>query len=39
MAIYVQRDGRLSPVYVTGENCRMFSSLEVPVARVYQDGG
>lgn len=33
MAIYVQREGRLSPVYVTGENCRLFSALDIPVGQ------
>jgi diguanylate cyclase (GGDEF)-like protein len=33
MAIYVQREGLLSPVYVTGENARLFSSLEIPLGQ------
>ncbi|MBI4876231.1 MAG: diguanylate cyclase [Acidobacteria bacterium] len=31
MAIYVQREGVLHPAFVTGENFRVFSSLEIPV--------
>src|SRR5579884_653506 len=30
MAIYVQRENLLRPAYVTGENSRLFSSLEIP---------
>ena len=33
MAIYVLRDGILRPAYVTGENSRLFSSLEIPVGQ------
>jgi diguanylate cyclase (GGDEF)-like protein/putative nucleotidyltransferase with HDIG domain len=33
MAIYVPREGRLHPVYVTGENFRLFSSLEIPIGQ------
>jgi len=33
MAIYVQKDGMLRPSYVTGENSRLFSSLEIPVGQ------
>jgi diguanylate cyclase (GGDEF)-like protein/putative nucleotidyltransferase with HDIG domain len=31
VAIYVRRDNRLIPEYVTGENFRLFSSLQIPV--------
>ncbi|HUI55236.1 MAG TPA: HD domain-containing phosphohydrolase [Bryobacteraceae bacterium] len=31
IAIYLNRDGRLSPAYVNGENFRLLSSLQVPV--------
>lgn len=30
LAIYFLRDGKLMPEYVTGENFRLFSSLEIP---------
>ncbi|HEU0124322.1 MAG TPA: HD domain-containing phosphohydrolase [Bryobacteraceae bacterium] len=30
LAIYVLRDDKLIPEYVTGENCRLFASLEIP---------
>lgn len=33
MAIYVAREGRLYPAYVTGENFRLFSSLEIPIGQ------
>jgi diguanylate cyclase (GGDEF)-like protein/putative nucleotidyltransferase with HDIG domain len=33
MAIYVVRDGRLSPEFVTGENFRLFSALEIPIGQ------
>jgi diguanylate cyclase (GGDEF)-like protein/putative nucleotidyltransferase with HDIG domain len=33
MAIYVPREGRLHAVYVTGENFRLFSSLEIPIGQ------
>jgi diguanylate cyclase (GGDEF)-like protein/putative nucleotidyltransferase with HDIG domain len=31
IAVYVCKNGRLVPEYVTGENFRLFSSLEIPV--------
>jgi diguanylate cyclase (GGDEF)-like protein/putative nucleotidyltransferase with HDIG domain len=31
LAIYVMRDDVLRPEYVTGENCLLFSSLEIPL--------
>jgi diguanylate cyclase (GGDEF)-like protein/putative nucleotidyltransferase with HDIG domain len=31
MSIYVVRDGRLSPEFVTGENFRLLSALEIPI--------
>lgn len=33
MAIYVPRDGKLHSVFVTGENFRLFSSLEIPLGQ------
>src|SRR5579871_745865 len=33
MAIYVQRDGVLKAEYVSGENFRLFSSLEIPLGQ------
>jgi diguanylate cyclase (GGDEF)-like protein/putative nucleotidyltransferase with HDIG domain len=33
IAVYVCRDGRLVPEYVTGENFRFFSSLEIPIGQ------
>ena len=30
MAVYVHNDGRLVPEYVTGDNFRLFSSLQIP---------
>jgi diguanylate cyclase (GGDEF)-like protein len=30
LAIWIQRDGVLYPEYVTGEDCRLLSSLEIP---------
>ena len=33
MAIYVRRDDKLIPEYVTGENVRAFTSLEIPMGR------
>ncbi|MBI3697220.1 MAG: diguanylate cyclase [Acidobacteria bacterium] len=31
IAVYVRRDNRLAPEYVSGENSRLFSSLEIPM--------
>ncbi len=31
IAIYVKKDGRLVPEYVSGENHRLFSSLQIPL--------
>jgi diguanylate cyclase (GGDEF)-like protein/putative nucleotidyltransferase with HDIG domain len=31
IAVYIQRDQRLIPEYVNGENFKLFSSLEIPV--------
>jgi diguanylate cyclase (GGDEF)-like protein/putative nucleotidyltransferase with HDIG domain len=33
IAVYVQREGKLIPEYVNGENFRLFSSLEIPVGQ------
>jgi diguanylate cyclase (GGDEF)-like protein/putative nucleotidyltransferase with HDIG domain len=33
LAIWIQRDGVLFPEYVTGEDYRLFSSLEIPVGQ------
>ncbi len=33
MAVLVVRDGKLVPEYVTGENFRFFSSLEIPIGQ------
>ncbi len=33
IAVYVQREGKLVPEYVNGENFRLFSSLEIPVGQ------
>lgn len=33
IAIYIQRDERLFPEYVSGENLRLFTSLEIPVGQ------
>jgi diguanylate cyclase (GGDEF)-like protein/putative nucleotidyltransferase with HDIG domain len=33
MAIYVPREGKLHPVFVAGENFRLFSSLEIPLGQ------
>jgi diguanylate cyclase (GGDEF)-like protein/putative nucleotidyltransferase with HDIG domain len=33
IAVYVLRDGRLLPEYVSGEHFRLFSSLEIPVGQ------
>ncbi len=33
IAVYVCRDGRLVPEYVTGENFRFLSSLEIPIGQ------
>jgi diguanylate cyclase (GGDEF)-like protein/putative nucleotidyltransferase with HDIG domain len=33
IAVYVLRDGSLAPEYVSGENHRLFSSLEIPVGQ------
>ncbi len=33
IAIYVNREGRLVPVYVNGEDSRLFSSLEIPLGQ------
>jgi len=31
IAVYVRRDNRLAPEYVSGESFRLFSSLEIPI--------
>src|SRR6267143_2675547 len=33
IAIYIQRDGKLIPEYVSGDDFRLFSSLEIPVGQ------
>src|ERR1035438_8340907 len=33
VAIWIQRDGVLNPEYVTGEDYRLFSSLEIPLGQ------
>ena len=33
MAIYFARDGKLYPEFVTGENFRLFSALEIPIGQ------
>lgn len=33
MAIYFARDGKLLPEFVTGENFRLFSALEIPIGQ------
>ena len=33
IAIYIRRDERLTPEYVSGENLRLFTSLEIPVGQ------
>ena len=33
IAIYVQRDGKLIPEYVSGDDFRLFSSLQIPVGQ------
>lgn len=33
MAMYIKRDGKLIPEYVTGDDFRLFSSLEIPVGQ------
>ena len=33
MAIYFARDGKLFPEFVTGENFRLFSALEIPIGQ------
>jgi len=33
IAVYVQREGKLYPEYVNGENFRLFSSLEIPLGQ------
>ena len=33
ITVYVQREGKLFPEYVKGENFRLFSSLEIPVGQ------
>jgi len=33
IAVYVRRDNVLVPQYVNGENCRLFSSLRIPVGQ------
>ena len=33
IAVYVLKDGRLTPAYVNGENFRLFASLEIPLGQ------
>jgi diguanylate cyclase (GGDEF)-like protein/putative nucleotidyltransferase with HDIG domain len=33
MAVYIQREGKLVPGYVCGENFRLFGSLEIPMGQ------
>jgi diguanylate cyclase (GGDEF)-like protein/putative nucleotidyltransferase with HDIG domain len=33
VAVYIRRDERLSPEYVSGENLRLFTSLEIPIGQ------
>ena len=33
VAIYIRRDEKLTPEYVSGENLRLFTSLEIPVGQ------
>jgi diguanylate cyclase (GGDEF)-like protein/putative nucleotidyltransferase with HDIG domain len=33
IAVYVRRETKLEPAYVTGENFRLFSSLEIPIGQ------
>ncbi|MGA2269755.1 MAG: HD domain-containing phosphohydrolase [Bryobacteraceae bacterium] len=33
IAVYVRKDGRLIPQYVSGENARVFSALQIPVGQ------
>jgi len=33
IAIYIRRDEKLTPEYVSGENLRLFTSLEIPVGQ------
>ncbi|MDP8980341.1 MAG: diguanylate cyclase [Acidobacteriota bacterium] len=33
IAIYIQRDGKLIPEYVSGDDFRLFSSLQIPVGQ------
>jgi diguanylate cyclase (GGDEF)-like protein len=33
IAVYVRRDEKLEPVFVNGENSRLFSSLEIPIGQ------
>src|SRR5580658_10157073 len=33
IAIYIRRDERLTPEYVSGENLRLFTSLEIPLGQ------
>jgi diguanylate cyclase (GGDEF)-like protein/putative nucleotidyltransferase with HDIG domain len=33
LAVYIRRDDKLTPEYVSGENLRLFNSLEIPVGQ------
>jgi len=33
IAVYVRRENKLEPTYVSGENYRLFSSLEIPIGQ------
>src|SRR6202000_249432 len=39
IAIYIRREDKLTPEYVSGENLRLFTSLEIPVGQGLSGGG